>query len=383
MRDTPVGNLVRAVRLITREDTIGKAAEALRVSGVPELPVLSDWQIVGRITEDSILRVLDVEFPESVAAKPVGEIMSRQAVCVSRHMTLAQTAEILSKHNLGAVPVIDEYGRFVGVAARADVTSALSLMIRPPTVAGIATPLGVYLTTGNVRAGAGDVGLFLSGVALMLMYFAAICAVYGAAWLVDRSGVFGSFSLWALLDSTGNHAARWMDILRDVMLGLTVPIFLLLIRALPISGYHAAEHQVVHAIENGEPLNPERVQLMPRVHPRCGTNIAAAVALFFLVRQIVSDEAALLSFVFVLVLAWRSVGGYFQHYVTTKPPSRKQIESGIRAGESLIERYRESPGYRALGLRRIWNTGMPQVMLGAAATLGIGELIGMAADKLF
>jgi hypothetical protein len=110
--------------------------------------------------------------------------------------------------------------------------------------------------------------------------------------------------------------------------------------------------------------------------------VAAAVALFLLVRQVLSDEVALLIFVFVLILAWRSVGGYFQQYVTTRPPSRKQLESGIRAGESLIRRYRESPGYRVTGLRKVWNTGMPQVMLGAAATLGVGELIQMAIEKL-
>jgi uncharacterized protein YqhQ len=36
---------------------------------------------------------------------------------------------------------------------------------------------------------------------------------------------------------------------------------------------------VVHAIERGEPLLAESVRAMPRVHPRCGTNIVAAAFL--------------------------------------------------------------------------------------------------------
>ena len=382
MRETPIGNLIRAVRVIAPDDTIGKAAELLRMSGLPELPVVSAWHVLGKVTEDSVLRALNTTDPTAVAEKPVEEIISRQVVCVNPYMTLAQVAGVMSDHGLAVTPVIDENGRYIGVAARSDVTSALSLMIRPPMVAGIATPIGVYLTTGNLRAGAGDLGLFLSGVALMLMYFAAVGAIYGAALLLDKTGAFAPWSLWAILHSTPIPIPNWMDGVKMVMLGATVPIFLALLRILPISGYHAAEHQVVHAIENGEPLTAANVSAMPRVHPRCGTNIVAGVALFFLVRQVLSDEVALLVFVFVLVLAWRSVGAYFQQYITTKPPSAKQLESGIRAGESLIEKYREHPGYRVTGWRRIWNTGMPQVMLGAAATLGVGEIIQAAVEKL-
>ncbi len=127
------------------------------------------------------------------------------------------------------------------------------------------------------------------------------------------------------------------------MLGAAIPIFLLLLRLLPLSGYHGAEHQVVHAIENGEPLKPANVAAMPRVHPRCGTNIIAGVIVFLMVAQMFSSEVAALIAIFVLVFAWRVIGGYFQYYITTKPPNSKQLESGIKAGESLLEKYRQNP----------------------------------------
>jgi uncharacterized protein YqhQ len=204
------------------------------------------------------------------------------------------------------------------------------------------------------------------------MFYASLLVVLGLAWLLDQTGLFAPWSLLALMQSEPIRVANWMDTVRSIMFGLSVPVFLVLLRLSSVAGYHAAEHQVVHAIESGEPLKPANVQAMSRVHPRCGTNIVAAVMLFLLVTEATSLDIAVLVFMFGLVLAWRVIGGYFQYYVTTKPPNQKQLESGIRAGESLVDQYRSNPGYRVTGWRRIWNTGLPQVMIGAAAAYSIG-----------
>lgn len=383
MQDTPVGNLVRLVRVISSEDTIGKAAELLRVSGLPELPVVDAWHVVGKVTESSILNALTAEDPKSVAEQLVGKVVSQHVVCANQYMSIAQVAEVMKDHDLAVIPVIDEYGRYLGVAARSDITSALCLTIRPPAVAGMATPLGVYLTTGHIRAGAGDLGLFLAGVLLMLMRVGAVGIVYGSAWALDRIHAFAPWSLLGLLHSIPIGAPSWMDTVRTVMLGAAIPIFMILLRVLPISGYHAAEHQVVHAIENGEPLRSPNVAHMPRVHPRCGTNIVAAAILFLMVAEIFSTETAMLIAIFVLVFTWRILGAYTQFYITTKSPTTRQLESGIKAGESLLEQYRKHPGYRVTGWRRIWNTGMPQVMLGAAVTMAVEEMVRTAAGRFF
>ncbi|MCX6375527.1 MAG: DUF1385 domain-containing protein [Armatimonadetes bacterium] len=349
--------------MISSEDTIGKAAELLRVSGLPELPVVDAWHVVGKVTEASILNALTAEDPKSVAEQPIGKVVSQHVVCANQYMSIAQVAEVMKDPDLAVIPVIDEYGRYLGVAARSDITSALCLTIRPPAVAGMATPLGVYLTTGHIRAGAGDLGLFLAGVLLMLMRVAAVGIVYGSAWALDRIHAFAPWSLLGVLHS--------------------IPIFMILLRVLPISGYHAAEHQVVHAIENGEPLRSPNVAHMPRVHPRCGTNIVAAAILFLMVAEIFSTETAMLIAIFVLVFTWRILGAYTQFYITTKSPTTRQLESGIKAGESLLEQYRKHPGYRVTGWRRIWNTGMPQVMLGAAVTMAVEEMVRTAAGRFF
>lgn len=382
MRETPIGNLMRAVRTVDPGDPVGKAAELLRVSGLPALPIVNMGRLTGMITEAAILRALNADDPEAVAEEPISGLISHDIVCVNPYMTIAQVADVMADHDLAVAPVVDAYGSYLGLAVRSDLTTAMSLMIRPPVVAGMATPLGVYLTTGSLRAGAGDFGLFLTGVGMALMLIASLGAIYGLAALIDLTGLLRPWSLFGILLSEPIRVTNWMDILRSVMLGLAIPVWIFLMRILPVSGYHAAEHQVVHAIEQGEPLKPSNVMAMPRVHPRCGTNIVAAVMLFLLVTQVVSTDIAVLIFVFALVLSWRTIGGYFQYYVTTKTPNRKQLESGIMAGESLIEQYRKSPGHVVYGWRRIWNTGMPQVMLGAAVVYGLLWLLWPAAGRV-
>lgn len=375
MRDTLIGHLMRAVRTLSPDDTIGKAAEWLRVSGMIELPVVNGGRLAGVVTEGTILDALKSGDAKVTADEPVSGIITRDVICVNPYMTVGQVAEVMSDHGKREIPVVDEYGGYLGLAVRSDINSALSEMIRPPSIAGMATPLGVYLTTGSLRGGAGDLGLILTGVSMSLMVITSVLLVRGLAVLIDMTKLFAPWKLMNILQSPPTGGYHWMDIVQLIMLGASGPIFLLLMRILPLSGYHAAEHQVVHAIENGEPLKPASVMAMPRVHPRCGTNVVAAVMLFMLVTQVLSMDIAVIVFLFVLILSWRTIGGYFQYYVTTKPPNQKQLESGIRAGESLIEQYRKNPGYRVDGWKRIWNTGMLQVMLGAAAVYSIASLI--------
>lgn len=380
MRDKPILNILRSVAPVSPDHTVGRAAEALRASGLAELPVTSLGRVVGIVTEAAILSALvkNGGAPET-AGTPIESIVSSRVVCANQHMSVGQAADIMHQYSAQMLPVLDQYGGYLGVVTRSDVASALCLSIRPPAVAGMATPLGVYLTTGHVRAGAGDLGLFLTGVALMLMNYAASSIVAGSAWLIERST---GFPLWAIILSPPIHVPNWMDAVRAIMLGAALPIFLLLLRVLPLSGYHAAEHQVVHAIERGEPLKSENVQVMPRVHPRCGTNIVAAVILFLLVAEVFSNQVAVMIAIFIMVFAWRVIGAYFQYYITTRPPSGKQLESGIRAGQTLLEKYRENPAYRVSGWQRIWNTGMPQVMLGAGATLSVEQILRLLAPFL-
>ena len=146
-------------------------------------------------------------------------------------------------------------------------------------------------------------------------------------------------------------------------------LFLVGLRLAPLSGTHGAEHMVVHAIERGEPLVPEVVRRMPRVHPRCGTNLAAGAMLFigfFEWQWTRYDDVRALVAALITLFLWQPVGNLLQYLFTTKTPNDEQLESGIKAGKELLAASAAAPRLRANLLRRIVSGGIIHVMIGAA-----------------
>ncbi|HOM71154.1 MAG TPA: DUF1385 domain-containing protein, partial [Armatimonadota bacterium] len=164
----------------------------------------------------------------------------------------------------------------------------------------------------------------------------------------------------------------------DFLHYLSLVVTLLLLRLSPLSGYHGAEHQVVHTIESGERLIPEIVSRMPRPHPRCGTNLMIALATFAAITSMFGTSLGVFLAVAVVILGWRKIGYYAQLYITTKKPSPRQLQSGIKAGEELLAKFRREPNKQPDGLSRIWHMGMIQVLTGYT----VGILIDLLFSKI-
>jgi CBS domain-containing protein len=58
------------------------------------------------------------------AATPLAEIMTRTVICVETTTKLDDVLDLLVRHAIGGVPVVDAQGRAVGVVSRADVLRA-------------------------------------------------------------------------------------------------------------------------------------------------------------------------------------------------------------------------------------------------------------------
>jgi hypothetical protein len=148
--------------------------------------------------------------------------------------------------------------------------------------------------------------------------------------------------------------------------------FFLLIRLSPLAGYHAAEHQTVHAIEQGLPLTDACVRHQPRAHPRCGTNL---IALLLVLQTVVVMLGGLAEWDLPLVLMFslgiavpvhKRLGFVMQQLVTTKPADTRQLRSAMRAAEEVIGAWRS--GAAVSRWRRLWRSGLLQVFLGASLT---------------
>jgi hypothetical protein len=314
-------------------------------------------------------------------------------------MSVAEALELLRRVPGEAMPVIrPENGEVLGVLAR-----GLSYFppAPPPRLGGMATPLGVYLTDGVSAGGAGFWGLFLSGVTLGGLGLVAQALVQGGSTLLAH---FAPHLMLALPAQTPGPLRVWLTQMGADAgpILLIVILLLVLLRCLPMAGTHAAEHQVVHCIERGLPLQPACVRAMPRVHPRCGTNLVVGLLLFRLVFVAVWSavqtswapmDAATLALIVAAPVAlayWRRLGGWVQYWLATRPATDRQIAGAIAAAKQVLRRRDEHPALQATRFRfarRVWSMGLAQVMSGYAALYGsllltvhfwphLGDLLG-------
>ena len=374
--DQPIILLARPSKALSPDDSAARAAGMFRASGVSSLPVVDGGRVVGVATEASVLSLLASNMREDPSEELASRVrissaLREQVAFAHKDMNVGQVVEVFDSCNDSVLPVVDDYGGFYGMVTRTEILAYLSGSLRPSNVAGMATPLGVYLTNGSVRAGAGDLGLLLSGITLGLNMVAAWIIIYAVAFGLQKlTGV----PFPSLLSGSPYLSPKWLSLISWMPPALAVVLMMGLIRLSPLSGYHAAEHMTVHAMEAGEELTPESVERMPRVHPRCGTNFLAAALVFIIIAESSTSEVAMLMAMVAVIIGWRTVGGFMQQIATTKTPSRKQLENGVRVGNELIARYREQPSYQAYGLARIWNSGLLQSMGGLALTSGFAEL---------
>ena len=306
------------------------------------------------------------------------DVMRVEVPFVPAQFSLANALLTFDRAGLGALPVLDESNRYLGMITRADVLSALTGYVRPPVVGGMATPLGVWLTDGVLDGGAPTIGLFLSGLSIAARYALAQVAVYFIARALNPD--WGSLALSGRLgaDYTGGGLINTSFFLLHSLL------LLLLFRFTPLAGVHAAEHQTVHALERGLPLTVENVREMPRAHPRSGTNIMAIAALLIVgVTHLPSIGPEWVFPILVLTFfAWRSFGDALQVFFTTRPASDKQIESGIKAANELMRAYQAQPFAVSRSPLKLLNKGMLYAAGGMIAGLAIFEALANVAATL-
>jgi len=336
----PIVTSMRTTEALAPEDSLDRAASLLRHTAYPFVPIIANDRLVGAVSESGLAAAL-------ADGHDLGEACTSARFDPPSIAPAATGAEGLRRMNgegTVALLVVDGEDRVLGIVGPSDLTPQRPHMPTPPTIGGMATPFGVYLTTGTISGGAGALALMSTGALLFGMFLVAdgLSVLMAETWPAT-SGFAGIAS---------------------------AAVFLLSMRLIPLSGTHAAEHMVVHAIERGEELTPEIVRRMPRVHPRCGTNLAVGAALFmglFNYEWTHEQELRLLVAFLATVIFYRPLGSLVQYWITTKKPSERQIASGIRAGRELLERYRLKRGPVPNPWQRIVNSGMIHVAAGSTS----------------
>lgn len=370
-----VARVLRRPAALAPEDSVERAANLLRHTGAELAPVTDRRGVLlGVVGSGDLRSVLSIPDVSAASRSPVATVMRPPDQALRRSATVGEARQALAGSRDPVLFVLDERGRVIGAVVWTDLLSAEPASARPLHVGGMATPWGVYLHSGLARGGVGDLSLLASGAVLGLLFAVSYGLVGAAAYGLQRAAGWPLYDLWgAAAVAPGAGGLAWL-----ALQAAALPVFLVLLRALPLSGYHAAEHQTVHALERGEPLHPEVVGRMPRVHARCGTNLLAGAIVFAGVLQASvgagltgfgATEGALLGAAGAL-FTWRSMGAWLQRYFTTRPPTPKQLAAGIAAGRDLERDYGSAFARRPTLVRRLWAAGLPQTAGGAAAGLG-------------
>lgn len=232
-----------------------------------------------------------------------------------------------------------------------------------PRISGTAMPGGVFMSIGSART-AGDLALVGTGLSIAILGSLGLALTYVVSWIIEQ---LSALPLAAMLlmaaPAVDPGEAPWLEIALNL---LTLLSFLVLMRVTPLSGYHAAEHKVISAIEHFGEATMERARLMPRAHVRCGSNLLAGVLPLLLVAQPLFAISPIAAAV-VVILGWsfRFYTGYFiQQVFATKEPTDRQLRAGLEAGRKILRLWRESGGRSVPPLVSFWRRGLLQMFAG-------------------
>jgi hypothetical protein len=238
---------------------------------------------------------------------------------------------------------------------------------RPGRISGTALPYGLHLSNG-VYGTANSIHIMTGGAYIFSMLVIALFVTYIEAWVCEQ---FVGLPLTAILLTAGGMIDSTAAMVWDVVLSMLPFVnFILILRISQLSGYHASEHKVVAAIERYGSLRYDQVVEMPRVHPRCGTVLLFGIIPALLLALPLAASNTLEGYAgaaLVALVGWHyryQTGFFVQNYFTTKPPTEKQLRTGIAAGERLLALWREDPTQTAPWLRMLWIRGLPQLLIG-------------------
>lgn len=353
---SPIGALAAPVEPVQAADSLRVAARDMAQFGLPVLPVAEGQRTLGSLDGRAISEALAAGADPDA---PVGPLARQDCPSLPPYATGAEALRVFQETGVECILVVDDAGEAVGVLTPARLIHAERDRSLFGKVGGMATPFGVYLTNGAVSGGVGSLALVAAGAFLFGLFLLAGTGMSALTVAVPKD--WSSASWWPWVYENG-----------------TLVLFFVGLRLSPLAGIHAAEHMVVHALERGEALRPDVVRRMPRLHPRCGTNLAVGATLFLGVMNqawLGSQDVRLLVALVATMLLWRPLGMTVQHLVTTKPASDPQIQMGIRAAENLLANIDRAPIAHGTPLGRLMKSGIFQIMVGSFLVQGVAWLV--------
>jgi CBS domain-containing protein len=126
LRGTVSDYMTRNVTIASPTDTIQKIYTMIMESGFSAFPVVKKKRIVGLISRRDLIRTRRMQSViASHAHTTIEEVMSKDVVTIGPDETVSSAAELLVKHDVSRLPVVDG-DRIVGIVDRHDILTGLA-----------------------------------------------------------------------------------------------------------------------------------------------------------------------------------------------------------------------------------------------------------------
>ena len=113
--------MTRDVKCTTPSTRISELLEILRVRHMSGLPVLENDELIGIISIEDIVHAME----QNDLAAPVSKHMSTRIYTVKEFEPVVKAIEKFSQYRVRRLPVLNEYGRLVGIITKGDITRGI------------------------------------------------------------------------------------------------------------------------------------------------------------------------------------------------------------------------------------------------------------------
>jgi len=119
--------------VVSVTDTVGAAIKKLIEADVRHLPVVSEGELVGMVSDRDLrsftpIAMLELAHPrelQSRLAQPVSKVMTSDVISVNPETEIEEVIDLMIEHKIGAVPVVEaDSSKLVGIVSYIDALRA-------------------------------------------------------------------------------------------------------------------------------------------------------------------------------------------------------------------------------------------------------------------
>lgn len=134
--ETVEDNMTRMVKSVVPETTVGDLYRLYEVDDFDAYPVVQDDTLVGVVSKLDALKIFAFSQDEILPhykdgmAMTVDAIMTSEVATIGPEARLQRALQMMVRHRVKSLPVVDQQRRVVGIIAREDLMRALARYTR-------------------------------------------------------------------------------------------------------------------------------------------------------------------------------------------------------------------------------------------------------------